>query len=317
MGGHEMGWIKVDDDLRSKPEIIEMAIATGYSVSLVIGFVVDLWSHANAHGQDNGDDRLIPRMSEKVLAAILKPEAGLIEAAQGVGWIRFEGCGLVLPGYVAKVGADARRKAQSAVRQARYRIKQTDAGAPAGSVEAQAWRTSDAGVAHAAPPDKTRQKETRKEKTTTTSDAQQAEPNPHECGGGGGGDIPSELREELVVAGVARTRIPQLVAMHHLSEKQVRFALHVAESKTPPPGNPGAFIFAILQKDPSELDGFEMWQPQRQRVDVKSPRERVATLSPEERAQWVEQVDAKMRVPPGADFDWYSRAIESLMNDEA
>ena len=110
-----MGWIKIDHDLESKPEVITIARKLRMSRSMVIGHLVRFWCWADRH-TENGD---LPGITIGDLCALFATKPVFWSAVEEVGWIKVTETGLFIPGWAKYMSSSA--KARERVRRHRER----------------------------------------------------------------------------------------------------------------------------------------------------------------------------------------------------
>ena len=114
-----MAWIKVDSDLKRKSEITIMARRMDVPVRLVMGMCVEFWGWADGQTEDG----FIPLMIHADIDAGMGCP-GFAKHMEEVGWLDFDGDGVILPNFERHNGSSAKRRAQNSRRMAKTRVQE-------------------------------------------------------------------------------------------------------------------------------------------------------------------------------------------------
>lgn len=109
-------WISVDCCLESKPETVEILVATGEPIDVVIGRLVRLWLWA----QLNCADGTI-KASPAVLARVAGGDEAFWAAVAESGWIEFDGKNVKIAGWEQRFSQAAKRRLLDSRRKAEAR----------------------------------------------------------------------------------------------------------------------------------------------------------------------------------------------------
>lgn len=113
-----ISWIKVQSTLPDKPEVIRIAAALRIHRLHALGLCVALWAWADSQTSDGiieGFDR------DSVDALFGQP--GFAEALERVGWLRVGDGAIVLPRFDRHNGTSAKKRAETARRVSKHRMK--------------------------------------------------------------------------------------------------------------------------------------------------------------------------------------------------
>lgn len=112
-------WIKLED-LRRDPKVRAVGRRLGADTFSVIGRITSLWLDADQQADEaEGDDALLPHLVPEDLDEEFGE--GFAAAIESVGWLRTDERGLILPGFFAKNGATAKKRALTARRVAAHK----------------------------------------------------------------------------------------------------------------------------------------------------------------------------------------------------
>jgi len=140
-------WLPIDCNLGVKPEVLEVAAATGQPIEVVIGRLVRLWSWAwfiTADGTVKG--------SLAMLSSVAGGDEPFWQAVEQAGWLEVGEKTLTIPGWEERFSQAAKSRALAARRQETWRK-----------------RHSNADRNGAALPEERRGEEKREEENTTTA----------------------------------------------------------------------------------------------------------------------------------------------------
>jgi hypothetical protein len=115
-------WLPVDCNLGIKPEVLEVAAATGQPVEVVIGRLVRLWSWAwliTADGTVKG--------SLAMLSGVAGGDETFWKAVEQAGWLVVGDKTLTIPGWEDRFSQAAKSRALAARRQETWRNRQSNA----------------------------------------------------------------------------------------------------------------------------------------------------------------------------------------------
>lgn len=149
-----LSWIKMETQLRDKPEVIAVAYTLDLERDLVVGKLHRLWSWTDAHCDEKGFARAVSfRFVDEEMGCV-----GFGKALQSVGWLEEKDGGLHFPGYTKHNGSTAKSRALNAKRNSSMRQRRRDKNVT------QPSEKRDAPTVTHASPDKRRGEEKRKEK---------------------------------------------------------------------------------------------------------------------------------------------------------
>ncbi len=125
-------WLKVEETLPDKPEVIGIADRLGLDQDAVVGKLLRLWIWA---GQQTVDGCAVSATETFVDRLARVPE--FAKAMQAVGWLRVESGRLVFPNFDHHNGETAKKRALSAKRMAKVRAKEPDKSCAPSATKAQ------------------------------------------------------------------------------------------------------------------------------------------------------------------------------------
>lgn len=111
-------WIKVESSTPDKPEIDRIAQATGLDHDAVLGKCIRFWAWADQQSVDGDALSVTQAFIDRL---VFHP--GFAKALRGVGWLDGRDGHLSIPGFARHNGESAKKRAQSAKRNANLREK--------------------------------------------------------------------------------------------------------------------------------------------------------------------------------------------------
>lgn len=111
-----MSWIKVDTTLVNKPEVVQISRILKKKREEVLGYLVKFWCLIDGI-TENGT---LPSYDKPAIDELTGLK-GFAKAMQVVGWLEFSDDGCIVTRFEKHNGASAKKRAESALRQSRFR----------------------------------------------------------------------------------------------------------------------------------------------------------------------------------------------------
>lgn len=112
-------WMQVDLDLPDKPETQMIVLATGLPIDVVVGRLVMFWRlvERECYRRNAG---VLPKYTTAILGNLCGGDAAFWEEVCVAGWLAKTADGLEVPGWSERFSPEAKKRAQAAMRKARY-----------------------------------------------------------------------------------------------------------------------------------------------------------------------------------------------------
>lgn len=117
-----MSWIKVDCMLIHKPKVIKIARELSLKRETVLGYLIKFWSLIDGITEDGRLDGYGPEEVDDLVGL-----TGFGKALEGVDWLRFTSKGTTLPRFDLHNGESAKKRANAALRQSRFKRNRNNA----------------------------------------------------------------------------------------------------------------------------------------------------------------------------------------------
>lgn len=114
-------WIKMRQDLRDDPAVVQIAILTDIDEDTVVGKLHRLWSWADKHTTDGAAPAITKNWVDRYVA-----QSGFADAMASAGWISFSESGILFPSFDIHNGNSAKSRAEASVRQRLSRKNRDD-----------------------------------------------------------------------------------------------------------------------------------------------------------------------------------------------
>ena len=124
-------WMQIDLDLPEKPETRLIAMRTGEPIDVVCGRLLLFWRLVERECYKRNAGAL-PKYTTAILGHLCGGDSAFWEAVIEAGWLEETEDGLAVPGWEGRFSPAAKKRAQAAMRKARYDEKRK-AEAEAGS----------------------------------------------------------------------------------------------------------------------------------------------------------------------------------------
>jgi len=122
-------WIKIQHSTPDKPEVLEMARLLNMDRDTVVGKLVVVWTWFDLQSVDGTAPVTLRALLDRYVG-----HYGFCDAMENVGWLETTTEQLALPNYGYHLGDNAKKRAQSACRQAVFRNLPRNANSNADSV---------------------------------------------------------------------------------------------------------------------------------------------------------------------------------------
>lgn len=125
-----MSWIKVDTTLINKPELVQLSRILKKKREEVLGYLIKFWCLVDGLTEDG----TLPAYDKQAVDELVTLK-GFGKAMQVVGWLEFSDDSCHLVRFEKHNGASAKKRAENALRQSRFRSNKSNKSVTEGALQ--------------------------------------------------------------------------------------------------------------------------------------------------------------------------------------